>query len=116
VKPQKKPVPGVTNEPIAPSSEDKEDEEKMNRMMLMRKEKRVRKKLKKFGLLLLLHPRGEARMIVMCLSHPAPKGRSTRRSRNSHGSKELCFAWELIFAKSNTTPTFKTSISLTTKA
>jgi hypothetical protein len=27
VKPQKKPAPGVTNEPFAPSSEDEEDEE-----------------------------------------------------------------------------------------
>jgi hypothetical protein len=82
----------------------------------MRKENKVRKRLKKLGQLLLPHLRGEARMLAMCLFHCATKKKSTRRSRNFHGSRGPCFAWEWIFARSNTTSIFKTSISLTTKA
>jgi hypothetical protein len=87
---------------------------KVKRMMLMRKERMVRKRLKKLGLLLLPHLSGEARMLAMCLFHPTTKKKSTRKSRNFHGSRGPCFAWEWIFARSNTTSTFRTSISLTT--
>jgi hypothetical protein len=91
----------------------------MKRTELMRKQER--KKLRKFGLflqglLLLLHPRGEERMLVIFLSHLAPRKNSIRKSRSSHGLRGLCFAWKWILAKSNTTSTFRTSISLTIKA
>jgi hypothetical protein len=102
VKPQKKPAPGVTNEHFGPSSDDEEEEEMEDEEDDVDVE----------------GEEGEEKIeeVQTAPFHPATKKKSTSKSRNSHGSRGLCFVWEWIFVRSNTTSTFRTSISLTTKA